>query len=75
MRLKTNIVIDAALRQANKLAIPACISKKGDPDAGAIFLELETGLDCVTFFIEGSILMKMKYGSVLIKETRNEQIL
>ena len=33
MRLKTNIVIDAALRQANNLAIPACISKKGDPDA------------------------------------------
>ena len=43
MRLKTNIVIDAALRQANNLAIPAYISKKGDPDAGAIFLELETG--------------------------------
>ena len=50
MRLKTNIVIDAALRQANILAIPAYIFKKGDPDAGAIFLELETDLDCVHLF-------------------------
>ena len=50
MRLKTNIVIDAALRQADNLAIPAYISKKGDPDAGAIFLELETDLDCVHLF-------------------------
>ena len=50
MRLKTNIVVDAALRKANILAIPAYISKKGDPDAGAIFLELETEIDCVHLF-------------------------
>ena len=47
---KTNIIIDAALRKANNLAIPAYIFKKGDPDAGAIFLELETDLDCVHLF-------------------------
>ena len=41
MKLKTNVLVDAALRKANNLAIPAFILKKGDPDAGAIFLEIE----------------------------------
>ena len=41
MKLRTDIVVNAALRKANNLAIPAFILKKGDPNAGAIFLEIE----------------------------------
>ena len=47
MRLKSDFVISAALRKANSMAISAFIHKKGDPDSGAIFIELETGKDCV----------------------------
>ena len=47
MRLKTDILINAALRNANILGIPALILKKGDPDAGAIFLEIEIDKDYV----------------------------
>lgn len=47
MKLRTDIVVNAALRKANKLAIPAFILKKGDPDAGAIFLEIEIEKDFV----------------------------
>ena len=47
MRLKSNFIISAALQKANRMAISAIIHKKGDPDAGAIFLELETDKDSV----------------------------
>ncbi len=47
MKVKTDIIVNAALRKANSLAIPAFILKKGDPDAGAIFLEIEIDKDCV----------------------------
>ena len=47
MRLKSDLIISAALRKANSMAISAFIHKKGDPDAGAIFLELETNKDSV----------------------------
>ena len=47
MKFRTDIVVNAALRKANNLAIPAFILKKGDPDAGAIFLEIEIDKDFV----------------------------
>ena len=47
MRLKSDFIISAALRKADRLAISAFIHKKGDPDAGAIFLELESDRDSV----------------------------
>ena len=50
MRLKTNFIVSAALRNADNHAISACVHKKGDPDAGAIFLELETSRENVHLF-------------------------
>ena len=47
MRLKSDFIISTALRKANRMAIPAFVHKKGDPDAGAIFLELETDKNSV----------------------------
>ena len=41
MRLKSDFIVSAALRKADSMSISAFIHKKGDPDAGAIFLELE----------------------------------
>ena len=50
MRLKSDFVVSAALRKANSLAISAFVHKKGDSDAGAIFLELEIDKDTVQLF-------------------------
>ena len=47
MRLKSDFIISVALQKANRMAISAFIRKKGDPDAGAIFLELETDKNSV----------------------------
>ena len=47
MRLKSDFIISAALRKADRLAISVFIYKKGDPDAGAIFLELVSDRDSV----------------------------
>ena len=47
MRLKSDFIISTALRKANRMAISAFVHKKGDPDAGAIFLELETDKNSV----------------------------
>tara|TARA_A100001015_G_scaffold258340_1_gene301568 strand:- start:3898 stop:4227 length:330 start_codon:yes stop_codon:yes gene_type:complete len=41
MRLKSDFIVSAALRKADSMSISAFVHKKGDPDAGAIFLELE----------------------------------
>ena len=50
MRLKSDFVVSAALRKANRFAISAFVLKKGDPDAGAIFMELEIDRDAVQLF-------------------------
>ena len=47
MRLKSEFIISSALRIADSMAISAVIQKKGDPDAGAIFLELASDRDSV----------------------------
>lgn len=43
-RLKTEILVSAALRLADQQNIAAAILHRGDPDAGAIFLEVEKSL-------------------------------
>ena len=50
MRLKTEFIIAAALRQANSQAISAFVQKKGDANAGTIFLEIETDRDKVSLW-------------------------
>ena len=42
-RLKANIWIKAQLRFLDLRCIPAVISRRGDPDAGAIFIKLING--------------------------------
>jgi hypothetical protein len=39
-RLKTGIVIQAALRLATQQAIPMVVARRGDADAGAILIKL-----------------------------------
>ena len=43
-RLKTEMLVSAALRLADRHAISAAIMHRGDPDAGALFLEIEKGM-------------------------------
>ena len=43
-RLKTDMLVSAALRWADRHAISAAIMHRGDPDAGALFLEIEKSL-------------------------------
>lgn len=39
-RLKTGLVIEAALRLATQQAIPMVVARRGDADAGAILIKL-----------------------------------
>jgi hypothetical protein len=39
-RLKTDIVVQAALRLSNQQAIPMTVARRGDGDAGTILLKL-----------------------------------
>jgi hypothetical protein len=39
-RLKTNIVVQAALRLATQQAIPMVVARRGDGDAGTILIKL-----------------------------------
>ena len=39
-RLKTSLRISAIVRRADRLAIPAFVVRKGDPDAGAILIRV-----------------------------------
>lgn len=42
MRLKTGIWVSAYVRQLSGAAIPVAVIRRGDPDAGAIFLKINT---------------------------------
>jgi hypothetical protein len=42
MRLKAGIWVSAYLRQLGAMAIPVAVTRRGDPDAGAIFLKVNT---------------------------------
>ena len=43
MRLKTHIRVGALLRRAEIAGVPAQIVRKGDPDAGALFVKVFLG--------------------------------
>ena len=40
-KLKTQLLVNAAMRLADKDVIPFYVTKKGDPDSGIIFIEVE----------------------------------
>ena len=42
-RLKSEMLVKAALRQADIHQIPAVVLQRGDQDAGAIFVEIDAG--------------------------------
>ena len=42
MRIKAGIWVSAYLRRMNAMAIPALVARRGDADAGAIFIKLNT---------------------------------
>jgi hypothetical protein len=42
MRIKAGIWVGAYLRRVNALAVPAMVARRGDGDAGAIFIKLNT---------------------------------
>ncbi len=42
MRIKAGIWVSAYIRRLNAMAVPALIVRRGDPDAGAIFIKINT---------------------------------
>ena len=40
-KLKSQLIVNAAMRLADKKVIPFYVLKKGDPDSGIIFIEVE----------------------------------
>ena len=42
MRLKAGIWVSAYVRQLSGAAIPVAVMRRGDPDAGAIFVKINT---------------------------------
>jgi len=42
MRIKAGIWVSAYLRRVNAMAIPALVTRRGDGDAGAIFIKVNT---------------------------------
>jgi hypothetical protein len=42
LRIKANIWISAYIRRLSAVAIPAMITRRGDADAGAIFIKINT---------------------------------
>jgi len=42
VRLKASIWVSAYIRQLGAVPIPAMVARRGDPDAGAIFIKVNT---------------------------------
>ena len=42
-KLKSQLIVNAAMRLADQQVIPFYVLKKGDPDSGIIFVEVEDG--------------------------------
>ncbi len=42
MRLKASIWVSAYIRQLGTIAVPAAITRRGDADAGAIFIKINS---------------------------------
>ena len=43
-KLKSQLLVNAAMRLADQNSIPFYVVKKGDPDSGVIFIEIEEDL-------------------------------
>lgn len=44
-RLKSQVVVQSAIRRASMRGIPATVARRGDPDAGAVYVKLNRGHD------------------------------
>ena len=42
-RLKSQVIVQSAIRRASMRGIPATVARRGDPDAGAIYLKQNRG--------------------------------
>jgi|SRR5688500_19038259 hypothetical protein len=42
MRIKAGIWVSAYVRRLNAMAVPAMVARRGDADAGAIFIKINT---------------------------------
>ena len=42
-RLKSQVIVQSAIRRASMRGIPATVARRGDPDAGAIYVKLNLG--------------------------------
>ena len=72
-RLKTGLVVQAALRLATQQAIPMVVARRGDADAGAILIKLnrlEQGFTILaqTRTLEGEIAWIRATGAVPVDE-------
>lgn len=50
-RLKAQVVVQSAIRRASMRGIPATVARRGDPDAGAIYVKVNRGIGvgCTVF--------------------------
>lgn len=72
-RLKTGLVVQAALRLATQQAIPIAVVRRGDADAGAILIklnQLEQGFTILaqTRTLEGELAWLRATGAELVDE-------
>jgi len=50
MRIKAGIWVGAYVRRLNAMAVPALVARRGDADAGAIYIKINT-LDGLAFLL------------------------
>lgn len=42
-RLKAQVIVQSAIRRASMRGIPATVARRGDPDAGAVYVKVNRG--------------------------------
>ena len=67
-RVKSGLLVSAAMRQANKLLIECVLARRGDADAGAIFVHIDA-LDGRHKLLSRSLSFENKYEWHIITET------